>query len=94
MVRINEDLDVLAAETYESLGPAYAQQARETRLNIEYAGGYDSNPHAECTDSDALAAILRAVPDDDRKSVKHTDTCWQTHAACLRDKLYNDLGWE
>lgn len=73
MARINEDLDVLAAETYEALGPAHAQQARETRLNVEYAG--ETDRHDGCTDSDALAAILHSVPDDDRKSTKHSDTC-------------------
>lgn len=91
MARINEDADVLSAEIYESLGPAYAQQARETRLNVEYAG---SDRHAGCVDTDDLAAILHAVPDDDRKSVKHDDTCWHRHASCLRDKIYTDLGWE
>lgn len=93
MARVNEDADVLAAEIYESLGPAYVQQARETRLNVEYANPNGDDRHAECTDSDALAAILHAVPDAATR-LKHDEKCWQTHAACLRDKIYSDLGWE
>lgn len=85
------DLDELVAEIYGGLGPAYARQANLARLNVEHAG---ADRHDGCTDTDALAGVLDSVPDDDRKSVKHSDTCWRTHAACLRDRIYSELGWE
>lgn len=87
---VNDDVPALVAATYAALGAGYEQQALLAAAN---ADNPDPDLHAECTPDDALAAILHAVPDA-AKSTKHSDTCWRTHASCLRDRIYSDLGWE
>lgn len=82
------DMSAAVAEIYEGLSDPRAALAR---ANVDAIAPEDI--HETCTDSDALGKILNAVPDS-RASVKHTDDCWQTHAACMRDKIYKDLGWE
>lgn len=81
----NEGLDEVLAEILDGLG----QRDRAAMLR-------DSHPladlHEDCASVEVLAEILDAVPDPRVKI--HTDTCWQTHAACLRDKIWKDLGWE
>lgn len=87
---VNDDVPALVAATYAALGAGYEQQAELAAAN---ADNPDPDPHAECTPDDALVAILGTVPDA-TKSTKHSDTCWQRHAACLRDRICSDLGWE
>jgi hypothetical protein len=79
-------LDETIAEIYDGLGEA--GRASMVRADLD--------PHAGCgsaTENKTLGAILGEVPDA-TKSTKHNDDCWRRHAACLRDKIYNDLGWE
>lgn len=83
----NEGLDEAVAEILDGLG----QHERAAMVRDNH--GPLEDLHAECTDSDALAAILDVVPDHGPR-VKHSKTCWQTHAACLRDKIHTNLGWE
>lgn len=84
----NEGLDEIVADTYQALGlHGRAAMVRE---------GVD--PHDGCDRraieiEEKLDAILASVPDA-IGSVKHSDDCWRRHAACLRDKIYADLGWK
>lgn len=85
MATVNGDVPEIVADTYEALG--FHARAAMVREGID--------PHDGCADEtsiDTLSAILNGVPDSKVKN--HTDTCWHTHAACLRDKLYRDLEWE
>lgn len=83
MATVNQGLDVIIADTYEALG--FHARAAMVREGID--------PHDGCADGiDPLGAILNDVPDS--KVEPHTDTCWHTHAACLRDRIYSKLEWE
>jgi len=81
----NEGLDQVIADIYDGIGrPDRAAMVRQ-----------DLDPHDGCADADEteiLVKVLDAVPDS--KVKKHDGGCWQLHAACLRDKLYADMGWE
>jgi hypothetical protein len=79
------------ADIYQALG----QQGRAAlmrdpasqdryELDTEAAGAVDG--------MDSLYAILGEIPNQDK--LKHNDTCWQRHAACLRDRIKEALGWE
>lgn len=79
-------LDETIAEIYDGLGEV--DRAAMVRADLD--------PHDECGsigDWETMSVILHDVPDA-AKSTKHNEYCWQKHAACLRDKIYNDLGWE
>lgn len=81
----NEGIDAVAADIWEGVGRPV--QAAMIRANLD--------PHDECPDAgdiEILGKVLNAVPDS--KVKKHDSECWQTHAACLRDKLWADMGWE
>jgi hypothetical protein len=82
----NEGLDETVAEILDGLG----QPERAAMMRANHQSAEDL--HIECTDSDALAAILDAVLDSGPR-VRHSAMCWRTHAACLRDRIYADLGW-
>ncbi len=86
MATVNGDVPEIVADTYQALG--FHARAAMVREGID--------PHDGCADDatiDVLGEILSVVPDGTAR-LKHTDTCWHTHAACLRDKIYTDLGWE
>lgn len=78
-------IDAIAADIYESLGEH--ERAAMIRANLD--------PHEDCTSEydRVLESILHAVPDAPR-SAKHSATCWQRHAACLRNKIYEGLEWK
>lgn len=85
MANPNAGIDEIIADTYEGLG--FHARAAMMRDNFD--------PHDGCADAgqtDLLGKILNDVPDS--KVKKHDSGCWRTHAACLRDKIFTDLGWE
>lgn len=86
MATVNGDVPEIIADTYEALG--FHARAAMVREGID--------PHDGCADGtsiDTLGEILNGVPDSAAR-LKHTDTCWHTHAACLRDRIYSRLEWE
>lgn len=81
----NAGIDQIIADTYEALG--FHARAAMMRDNLD--------PHSGCADAeqtDVLDKILNDVPDS--RIMAHVGDCWKLHAACLRDKIFTDLGWE
>lgn len=86
MATINGDVPAIIADTYEALG--FHARAAMVREGIDPHDG-----RADDASVDALEKILSGVPDG-ASTTRHSDTCWQRHAACLRDRIYSKLEWE
>lgn len=79
------------AELYDVVNPAGAAIMREAAAE-ERRDEQFSLLDADGALGDVMQ-LLAKVPEAS-KSTKHTPTCWQTHAACLAQRLYNVIGDE
>jgi hypothetical protein len=75
-------IDRAVAEIYDALGDPRAVLAHEAADRAEAAERDDADTEGRLAYLEAVEAAMGKVPAAP-ESVKHTDDCWQRHAACL-----------
>lgn len=76
------------AELAEAMRLPSAEHLRASAAD-ELIGDLDE-PHDLRTALDTVREVLESVPCRKEK-IKHSDTCWQTHAPCLADRLLDGM---